>query len=269
MQAHIHKLKCDYTSSINTLNEIMKGNLAIRSLAIDAKYGKNNPIYAESSKKKSEAILNLTHSVHKPGWYSDLSTNSRSSVNNTFYKKRQLTPSKSSLSDKLFKGSKSFSTRKRSTKKRKIAENYDLLNRQATFLIERSIVKPIVNMGPKRKVSLNRKLDLSGAFLEQPVSRFTISKNIKRVRPNLPLRVGSAKTRKRSLNLGNSKAKQPASLQNSMDTSESYKYETISHFYPNPLLYQTPTGMEFAPKPLAPRPHKPRAQFTSFSAKKR
>jgi hypothetical protein len=70
-------------------------------IAIDSMYGKNNPIYAESSKKKGESILKLSHSVHKPTGYSDLSTNSRSSVNNIFVKKRKLTPSRSSSDHKL------------------------------------------------------------------------------------------------------------------------------------------------------------------------
>jgi hypothetical protein len=70
-------------------------------IAIDSMYGKNNPIYAESSKKKGESILKLSYSVHKPTGYSDLSTNSRSSVNNIFVKKRKLTFSRSSSDHKL------------------------------------------------------------------------------------------------------------------------------------------------------------------------
>lgn len=84
MQAHLLEIKGDHLACINVLNVILKGTISsFNPLEIDSKYGKDNPIYTESSKKKGEAILKLSHSTHKQGGYSDLSTNSRSSAQNT------------------------------------------------------------------------------------------------------------------------------------------------------------------------------------------
>eukprot|EP00344_Euplotes_crassus_P007319 CAMPEP_0196998816 /NCGR_PEP_ID=MMETSP1380-20130617/4111_1 /TAXON_ID=5936 /ORGANISM="Euplotes crassus, Strain CT5" /LENGTH=224 /DNA_ID=CAMNT_0042415515 /DNA_START=434 /DNA_END=1108 /DNA_ORIENTATION=- len=140
MQAHLLEIKADHLGSINVINVIMK--------EIDTKYGKNNPIYIESSKKKGEAILKLSHSTNKNGGYSDLSTNSRSSMNNTSIKKRLISPSSSSSRKRLRRfptdttlmnkvKMRSSSSRRKSSKMR----DFDKLNKEATRLIERSIIK--------------------------------------------------------------------------------------------------------------------------------
>jgi hypothetical protein len=119
MKSKILELKLDYTGSINILNEIMKGTIiSDLTLAIDEKYGKNNPIYLESSRKKGEAILHLTHSISKQPGYSDLSTNSRSSLNNTFLKLKPGSCSKRLNSKQKLKRYVTISTEK-SSKRRK------------------------------------------------------------------------------------------------------------------------------------------------------
>lgn len=169
MNAYILELKGDHTGSINVLNEIMKGNYClVITIAIDSMYGKSNPIYNESSKKKGEAILRLSHSVHKPTGYSDLSTNSRSSVNNILTKKRKLTPSVTSSFDYNLKKQMTDSFRNSSTRRSKKNSNFERLNKHATLLIERSINKSRYQMTPNRVISFENQLDLTEAKLPRP-----------------------------------------------------------------------------------------------------
>jgi hypothetical protein len=152
------------------------------AIAIDSKYGKANPIYSESSRKKGEAILKLTHSTHKPLGYSDLSTNSRSSLNNTFIRKQKLDASKHSTSKQKLKRYATDST-VRSTKRKKSTIDINMLNKQATLLIERSIHKNRVESTPTRKITIDQKLDLSGANLTKKFD-FKTNSNVRRIKPN-------------------------------------------------------------------------------------
>ncbi|CAI2383541.1 unnamed protein product [Moneuplotes crassus] len=158
MQAHLFEIKRDYLGSINIINIIMK--------EIDVKYGKNNPIYDECSKKKGAAILKLSHSTNKQSGYSDLSTNSRSSMNNTSIKKRLVSPSGSSSRKKLrrYPTDTTYNSSRRKTKK---MEDFDKLNKEATRLIERSICKNLnkhrTEITPQREIPVSKRLDLSNS----------------------------------------------------------------------------------------------------------
>lgn len=136
--------------------------ISLYSIEINEKYGKSNPIYTESSFKKGESILKLSHSTLKPIGESDLSTNSRSSLNNTFTKKQLFSKSKVSLNHKLKKYSIKISSQSSRGKGIRM-DKFEKFNKEATRLIERSIIKNRLEMTPHREFSKIQKLDLSGA----------------------------------------------------------------------------------------------------------
>lgn len=177
----------------------------------------------------------MTHSVHKPVGYSDLSTNSRSSLNNTIIKKRQLTPSKRSNSQNKLKHFVVESSKKKATKKIRRLNNFDLLNKQATLLIERSINKNRMQMTPKRVLNVDNRLDLSGISLSNIKNKVKPIKNLKRplscYKGKRKIPSGTNSTSLRSNNTIQT------SLQHSMDTANSYMIGGMNTMYPSSLRH--------------------------------
>lgn len=109
-------------------------------------------------------------------------------------KKRLISPSGSSSHKKL-KRYPTDTTYTSSRRKSKMGD-FEKLNKEATRLIERSILKNRAEMTPQRDISLNQKLDLSNMKLSKHKTK--VKKGFLSKKQNiLPFSLQSAKIRKR------------------------------------------------------------------------
>ena len=214
-------------------------------LAIESRYGKNNPIFSETSKKKGQAVLKLSHSTKRhsdkkrASRYSDLSTNSRSSLNNTFSIKKQLTPKKWNASKNKLKWywidsekrvSRSHSRR---SSKRKLS-NIELLNNKATNLVEKSVYKPLFQMTPNRTMNARRNYDMTGYMTDQPKLRVKVKSGSKARHKPAPAPMNRSRSVKKRVLVPSKRRAQPRSYSSSFHNS-------VSNFMKAPMHINTAT----------------------------
>lgn len=188
-------------------------------LAIETRYGKNNPIYVETSKKKGQTIIKLSHSTKRPTGYSDLSTNSRSSLNNPL-SKRSLSSNR--LKDYLLDSEKRFS---RTSSKRKLSD-FEMLNQKATLLIEKAVYKPLFQIGPIQSRSVPRSREPSGYLSDHQKPKLRSSIKIKKKGPPLAPNARIKTDLKRTLVPSK---KRTQKRYNSASNSRPTSYHTTAH----------------------------------------
>lgn len=184
--------------------------------------------------------------MHKPSGYSDLSTNSRSSLNNTFVKKRQLTPSEKGVSNDKLKRLVNAIPHRKSTNRINKTEDFESINRQATLLIERSVNNSRYQVTPNRRLNIENTLDLSGARLVGSSQK----RHRKQVKPNnIPFPLKSFKLKRNkagvnSISIKPTDSSNVGSLQNSTDTALSYLDRPLGSMFVTSSVFKSPMAFD-------------------------